>query len=147
MQVQRISNNNYNANFGALQTIKREGYFSNDSFTSNEVIKNVLNSDALKKFGEKYDFNVHLFHGNRTFPMSWAGYHVCELYLSPVNTESTKKLPVNGYLDLVYNDDILPGGRIQYNYVEEFIRKIKELKYEDIIEVLRQELKHKNIIK
>lgn len=136
MQVSRIQNNNYNTNFGALKEIKCLGYFNKDSFDYIRVAKEISESAAFKKFGEKYDYNINIFKDCPFAPIRHTEY---ELYLTPAEKGETavENLLFKDRLTLLSDDDILPCGGRNGTIFEDFIRAIKEMKYEDIIDNLK----------
>ena len=90
MQIQPVNNNN-GTNFGAIKGIKYSGVFKpEESLKHAKIVDKALNSKAIKKFSEKYDFILNFdIH-------SCLHSYICNLHFEPV-----KEKPQNGCINKI----------------------------------------------
>lgn len=84
MQIQSTNNN---PNFGNLKGIKYTKGFNNKDAKCAQILKEFTNSEAIKKFGEKYNFIAELEY-NQLLPEKLL-YSTYNIYLKPVDKRTT----------------------------------------------------------
>jgi len=92
MQIQPVNNNN-GTNFGAIKGIKYSGQFNPKYYlTHAKIVDKALNSNAIEKFSNKYDFilNFEIFKG----PVS-------KNYINHLHFEPVPKKQENGCINKI----------------------------------------------
>ncbi len=98
MQIYPINNINNNPKFGALKGLRYVGEFNpSTNLKHAKIVKAVLDSKAIKQFGEKYNFLARLKRSNGYEPITMTRfydgyYYSLELIPAPVERPQASKL-------------------------------------------------------
>ena len=97
MQIYPINNINNNPKFGALKGFRYVGEFNPSIICEHaEIVNAVINSNAIKQFGKKYNFLAQLEHSDGYEPItmtrSYGHYYSLELIPAPVERPQEPRL-------------------------------------------------------
>ncbi len=98
MQIYPINNINNNPKFGTLKGLRYAGEFNpSTNYEHAKIVDAVINSKAIKQFGEKYNFLARLKRSNGYEPITMTRfydgyYYSLELIPAPVERPQASKL-------------------------------------------------------
>ncbi len=97
MQIYPINNINNNPKFGALKGLRYVGEFNpSTNYEHAKIVDAVINSNAIKQFGEKYNFLARLKRSNGYEPITmtrfFGYYYSLELIPAPVERHQEPRL-------------------------------------------------------
>jgi len=97
MQIYPINNINNNPKFGALKGLRYVGEFNpSTNYEHAKIVDAVINSNAIKQFGEKYNFLARLKHSDGYEPITmtrfYGHYYSLELIPAPVERPQEPRL-------------------------------------------------------